>query len=138
MQTLDEMVTMLEESWNKTDEARLADYREKCPVINGRADMHAFHEYIRPLTAHERNVCFYGAYWYKEENHKAAYKFVKNLEHRVMAITGPITDWSLSSTEQSLNSYIVKGANGTAKVSQIYVGGYNIIRLHIRNLVKAM
>ena len=67
---------------------------------------------------------------------KEAQRFCENLEDRVKSITGEISGWELSETGNSLYSYLVVGEAGKAKVTQIYAGGYNIVRLHIRNLVK--
>ena len=71
-----------------------------------------------------------------EKNTKEAIKFCESLEAKVVGITGEIIEWRLDSTDKSLYSYLVVGEMGKAKVTQIYAGGYNIVRLHIRNLVK--
>ena len=71
-----------------------------------------------------------------EKNTKEAIKFCESLEAKVVDITGEIIEWSLSSTDNSLYSYLVVGEMGKAKVTQIHAGGYNIVRLHVRNLVK--
>ena len=70
------------------------------------------------------------------KNTKEAIKFCESLEAKVVDITGEIIEWRLDSTDKSLYSYLVVGETGKAKVTQIYAGGYNIVRLHIRNLVK--
>ena len=71
-----------------------------------------------------------------EKNTKEAIKFCESLEEKVVDITGEIIEWSLASTDNSLYSYLVVGEMGKAKVTQIHAGGYNIVRLHVRNLVK--
>ena len=143
-EVLRKMAESLEASWNDTDAAIHAAFNEFTEShkderfdIGWGYKVTADTKFTAALTEHERNACHYGAIWYRDENKKAAKKFVENLEARVKAITGEITDWSVSGTDNSLYSYIVKGENGTAKVSQIYAGGYNIVRLHIRNIVKA-
>ena len=142
-ETLKAMTAILEYSWNCTDGEIRKGYLEFCEAHKGeRFDIGwgykvtASEKYTHSLSEHERNACYYGERWFAEQNEKAALKFVENLEARVKAITGEITDWSVSSTEQSLSSYLVRGEKGAAKVSQIYAGGYNIVRLHIRNIVK--
>lgn len=71
-----------------------------------------------------------------EKNTNEAIKFCESLEAKVVDITGEIIEWSLAPTDKSIYSYLVVGEMGKAKVTQIYAGGYNIIRLHVRNLVK--
>ncbi len=144
-ETLTKMAAQLEESWNKTDTALKAEYEKYCDENEGKKFdigygylVSASAKFLHSRNRHERDVCIYGRSWYEEENKKAATKFVENLEARVASITGTITDWTISETSQSLSSYLVKGEKGTAKVSQIYAGGYNIVRLHIRNIVKAL
>lgn len=144
-EVLKKMAESLEASWNATDAAIHAafnqfteSHKDERFDIGWGYKVTADTKFTAALTEHERNACHYGARWYSDENKKAAFAFVSNLEKRVAAITGEVAEWAKSSTEQSLSSYIVKGAKGTAKVSQIYAGGYNIVRLHIRNIVKAM
>lgn len=71
-----------------------------------------------------------------EKNEKEAVRFCEDLEARVVDITGEIIEWELSETENSMYGYLVVGEKGKAKVLQIHAGGYNIVRLHVRNLVK--
>lgn len=63
-------------------------------------------------------------------------EFALELVERTSHIVGKITDWSdLSFTIRGLNG-VVKGTNGTAEVTTVRAGGYNIQRLHYRVLVK--
>lgn len=142
-EALEKMQAMLEASWNATDGALAAAYEDFCEEHKGeRFDIGCGYRVTAPtkfthtLSVHERSACRYGREWYEKQNAKNAKKFVESLEARVTAITGPITDWAVSETRNSLSSYLVRGEKGTAKVSQIFAGGYNIVRLHIRNLIR--
>ena len=144
-ETLKRMADMLEARWNSTDEELIKQYREFCEAHSGeRFDIGwgrkvtAHDKFTHNLTAAEQKAISYGKSWAFSQNAKQAQAFVKNLETRVKAITGEITDWQESETEQSTYSYIVIGEKGKAKVSQIYAGGYNIVRLHVRNIIKAI
>jgi len=81
-----------------------------------------------------------------EDIHKAnerdARFFILDLLNRVKDITGEVTDWSNIYLEQGntfpvLNGFVT-GKEGKAQVESILAGGYNIQRLHIRTLVKAI
>lgn len=144
-EALKKMAEMLEARWNETDaelirqyKAFMEEYKDELFDIGWGYRVTAHEKFTHGLTKSERDACNYGMNYASKQNAKAAAAFVANLEARVKKITGEITDWKESFTEQSTYSYIVKGAKGTAKVTQIYAGGYNIVRLHIRNLIKAM
>lgn len=139
-EVLERMATELEENWNRTDEALRKVCDEKFPTDEcGRAlySHKDYADFMNRLTAHERSVCHYGPSWYREENKKMARKFFWNLEERVTFLTGTILGIEKSETRNSVYSYFIRGEKGNAKVTQIYAGGYNIVRLHIRNLVRA-
>lgn len=75
-------------------------------------------------------------------NTKDARIFVLDLLNRVKAITGEVTSWAninltYGNTFPVLNGF-VEGKEGRAEVESILAGGYNIQRLHIRTLVKAI
>lgn len=77
-----------------------------------------------------------------KSNTKDARLFILDLLNRVKAITGEVTNWSdvyltYGNTFPVLNGY-VEGKEGRAEVESILAGGYNIQRLHIRTLVKAI
>ncbi len=142
-EALQKLAATLEASWNATDEELVKQYEKFCEehqgerfYIGGGYSVHAETKFLAGLSQHEAKACHWGAGWYKPENTHAAERFVDNLQARVEAVVGEITDWSLTSTEQSLYSYLVKGEKGKAKVTQIYAGGYNIVRLHIRNIIR--
>lgn len=143
-EALEKMAAMLEERWNATDAELHKQYHEfieahrneRFDVMGRKVDAYTY--FTQGFTNSERDVITYGLNYAKERNAKMAKAFVENLEARVKKITGDITGWCVSETEQSRYSYIVTGVNGKAKVSQIYAGGYNIVRLHIRNIIKAL
>lgn len=75
-------------------------------------------------------------------NTKDARLFVLDLLNRVKAITGEVTSWdgitlTYGNTFPVLNGYVT-GKEGKAEVESILAGGYNIQRLHIRTIVKAL
>lgn len=77
-----------------------------------------------------------------KSNTKDARLFILDLLNRVKAITGEVTNWSevyltYGNTFPVLNGY-VEGKEGRAEVESILAGGYNIQRLHIRTIVKAI
>lgn len=144
-ETLENMAKMLEERWNATDTELHKQYHEFMEAHNGESfdvgmgrKVSAYFYFTQGFTQSERDVISYGLNYAKKQNAKLAKAFVENLESRVKRITGEITEWHESATEQSNYSYVVKGEKGSAKVTQIYAGGYNIVRLHIRNIIKAL
>lgn len=142
-EALTKLAAHLEASWNDTDEALFNQYVEFCDAhkderfyVGGGYSVHAETKFLAGLSQHEAKACQWGAGWYKPENKRCAVKFAENLQARVESLVGEVTDWSTSSTENSLYSYLVKGSKGSVKVTQIYAGGYNIVRLHVRNIIK--
>lgn len=126
--TLESLKERLENSWNETDQKLFDGYKaaEDCRA------------YLRAncKTRHDYQVCYWGPYSFHEENAKHAKKFCEGLEAKVKDSVGEIVSWSIDGTEQSLWSYTVVGTLGKVKVSQIFAGGYNIVRLHIRNIIR--
>lgn len=143
-ETLKKMVAELETSWNETDAKLYEEYdrlldNDYMVGVGGGRKIHASTKFLAGLTVHEAAACRYRARWYESENYKAALKFVLALQAKVIAITGEITAWEKGpQSEQSLYTYNVKGVKGAAQVRQIHAGGYNIVRLHIRNIIRAM
>lgn len=143
-ETLKKMAAELETSWNETDAKLYEEYdrllnNDYTVEVGGGRRIHASTKFLAGLTAHEAAACRYGARWYEFENHKAAVKFVLALEAKVVAITGEITECEKGpQSEQSLYTYNVKGVKGAAQVRQIHAGGYNIVRLHIRNIIRSI
>ena len=65
-----------------------------------------------------------------------------DLYNRVYSITGPVTNWSNITLQQSVQgpvlNGIVQGELGKVRIESILAGGYNIQKLHIRVLVKSI
>lgn len=75
------------------------------------------------------------------KNVKFAEKLVLDLYERVSHITGTITKWnyinlSIDNTGNPVLTGYVVGENGSAEITSILAGGFNVQRLHIRILVK--
>jgi len=142
---LEQFKQTLIQSWNTTDKARLDDYKKYCEEHKGekfddrwskyKVDAGTHYERTHDLTKHEIFMIAYGFAWAKEENEKAAERFVKTLEERIKGVVGEIQSITTYSTENG-GGWQVIGTTGKANVIQIYAGGYNIQRLHIRNLIK--
>lgn len=75
---------------------------------------------------------------FRKENEKSAEAWLLDLYNRVYAITGEITDCAgIRWGGKCLDGYVV-GKKGKASVETIGAGGYNIVRFHLRTLVKPM
>ena len=143
---LEQFKQTLIESWNATDKALLNDFREwekqhkneKFDIGVG-YDIGCQYYYIHKhgLTKEEAQIILYGWYGVEERNEKAAEKFVKHLEERITAITGEIKEISEYFSENG-NGWKVHGEKGNAIALKIVAGGYNIVRLHVRFLIKAV
>ena len=77
-----------------------------------------------------------------QQNVEAAKVLVLDLYNRVYNITGPVTNWSNITLQQSVQgpvlNGIVQGKLGKVRIESILAGGYNIQKLHIRVLVKSI
>ena len=76
-------------------------------------------------------------------NEKEAKALIIDLYNRVKEITGEVESWEDVHATQGAQGMVVlngtvKGKEGVAQVESILAGGYNIQRLHIRVLVKAL
>ena len=62
--------------------------------------------------------------------------FLFRINNRVYNITGPVTNWSNITLQQSVQgpvlNGIVQGELGKVRIESILAGGYNIQKLHIR------
>ncbi len=143
-QVLEQFKNKLAESWNTTDKALLNEFLEwKKGHKDERFDIGYGYKvspeqyYIHQfgLSNHEREIILYGWYGVEEKNMKAAEKFVKNLEEKITAVTGEIKEITEYFTKNGKGWQVI-GATGKANVIQIAAGGYNVQRLHIRNLIK--
>lgn len=74
---------------------------------------------------------------FRKIEEREADAWLLNLYQRVMEITGPVTDCSRIRRGGKCLDGIVIGENGTAEVTTIDAGGYNIQRYHLRTLVKS-
>ena len=144
-EVLAKLTRQLEDSWNKTDALLVDAYDKYCQEHKGetfnlgwRYKVSAETKFLAGKSRHEQQACQYGRSWYMEENHKMARRFAENLESRLVAVIGQVHSIEKDSTEQSIYSYTAVGANGRAKISQIFAGGYNIVRLHIRNIIRKL
>lgn len=73
---------------------------------------------------------------FRKMEEREAEAWLLDLYNRVYAITGKITDASgIRWGGKCLDGYVV-GENGKAVVETIGAGGYNIVRYHLRTLVK--
>lgn len=143
---LEQFKLTLYESWNKTDKALWDDFNnwhqahmtERFDIGYGYdVSPHQYYIFHRQLTKEQSEIILYGLYGVYERNMKAAEKFVKHLEERITAITGEIKEISEYFSENG-KGWKVHGEKANAIVLQIYAGGYNIVRLHVRFLIKAV
>ena len=78
----------------------------------------------------------------KARNERDGKNLILDLLKRVTKITGPVMDWSgLHLTQGNMGlvlNGLVIGEDGKARVESILAGGYNIQKLHVRVLVKAV
>lgn len=74
----------------------------------------------------------------RKDNERSAEIWLLDFYNRVYAITGEITDCAgIHWGGKCLDGYVV-GKSGKASVETIEAGGYNIVRWHLRTLVKEM
>ena len=143
-QVLEQFKNKLAESWNATDKKLHAECRAfyeehknekfESKYYNFKIDAQSYFIEKHCSTKHEREVCL-SLYGVEEKNMKDAEKFVENLEQKITAITGEIKEIINYDSEQG-TGWKINGEKANAIVLQIYAGGYNIVRLHIRNLIK--
>lgn len=121
--------------WDEDDKHRREFYRSEYKRLEYKEFIKKYHHsgyeyrYITDDQIHDSNV-------------KDARLFILDLLNRVKDITGEVTDWSgihltYGNTFPVLNGLVI-GKEGKAEVESILAGGYNIQRLHIRTLVKAI
>lgn len=134
-QAMKDCESMLIEEWDEGDKRLRAYYKEQYKELGYREFTKKFnHSNYDFISITDEQI--------HNSNVKAARNFVLDLLNRVKEVTGEVTDWAgvrleAGNTFPVLNG-IVKGKEGTAEVESIYAGGYNIQRLHIRTLVKAI
>ena len=134
-QAMKDLEEMLIARWDEGDKKRREFYHREYKVLGYtefiKKHHHSAYEYMYTTDEqiHDSNV-------------KDARFFILDLLNRVKDITGEVTDWSGIYLEQGnhfpvLNGIVI-GKEGKAEVESILAGGYNIQRLHIRTLVKAI
>jgi len=135
-QAMKDCEAMLIEEWDDSDKRRREFYKEQEKELG-------YREFIKEYKASGYQFIFATDEQIHNNNVKDARAFVLDLLNRVKEITGEVTDWSgvrLTVGNQGfpvLNGNVI-GKEGTAEVESIYAGGYNIQKLHIRTLVKAI
>lgn len=134
-QAMKDCEKMLVDRWDEADKKRRAFLQKEYKKLGYEAFIKKHHysgyeyRYIEDEAIHSANE-------------KDARYFILDLLNRVKDITGEVTDWSHIYLEQGntfpvLNGFVT-GKEGKAEVESILAGGYNIQRLHIRTLVKAI
>ena len=143
-EALEKFRQQLIDNWNHHDEALRNDFLKFEADHEGQTftygsihpSVSQYYAYINHLNKHDTYVMYYGVTpTSKAENEKEATKYVMNLKERVEKITGEILDIQKKLTENG-DGWYVKGLKGNAEVLNIFAGGYNIVKLHVRSLVK--
>ena len=131
-----EAKSYLIENWVESDireRERIKEIRKK---YEEREDRNAWREYRDIISySHEESYRHTDEEFRKIEEREAE-AWLLDLYNRVYAITGKITDASGIRWGGKCLDGIVKGEAGTAIVETIGAGGYNIVRYHLRTLVK--
>lgn len=143
-EVLEQFKQMLITKWNENDTEIHNQYlkfheehrNERFDWGSRRVSDSEYFSLSHDLSRHEVQAMYYGLdNQVRKENEKAAQRFVENLEKRIEKITGEIQSISYYTTDRG-TGWMVRGENGNAEVLTIEAGGYNIQRLHVRNLVK--
>lgn len=134
-QAMKDLEARLIEEWDSNDKERREFLKGKYKELGYDAFMKRYH-YAGYTHMHTADEDFHKA------NVKDARFFILDLLNRVKEVTGEVTDWSSIYLENGntfpvLNGIVI-GKEGQAEVESILAGGYNIQRLHIRTLVKAL
>ena len=143
-QVLEQFKQMLIDRWNECDAQIHEQYVKFNETHKGerfdwgsyKVSASTYFAFSHSFSKHETEAMYYGlSKTVREENEKAAQRYVENLERRIQGITGEIKVISYYTTDRG-TGWMVTGEQGRAEVLAIEAGGYNIQRLHIRNLVK--
>jgi len=133
-QALKEYEQYLVKMWDEWDMERLNRLKEEYEKLR-------YREFMNKYSLADYNLVVYST---KESIHKDNVKnanaSVFNLWQRVKDTVGDVVDYNLhtangNSMEGMAINGIVKGTKGTAEVTTIGAGGYNIQRYHFRVLV---
>ena len=143
-EALENFRQQLIDNWNRHDEELRNDFlkfekdheEQRFELFGRKVSVGGYYSFINHLNKHDTYVMYYGATpTSKAENEKEATKYVMNLQERVEKITGEILDIQKKPTENG-DGWYVRGLKGNAEVLNIFAGGYNIVKLHVRSLVK--
>lgn len=134
-QAMKDLEARLVEEWDNSDKERRTFLIKKHKEL-GYTDFIKKYHYAGWEHMHTDDETFH------KRNERDARFFILDLLNRVKDITGEVTDWSGIYLEQGnifpvLNGIVI-GKEGQAEVESILAGGYNIQKLHIRTLVKAI
>jgi len=136
--------------WDRFDEFKKEKIREQYReaeklVTNGNSKWDEFRQAEREIQNKWGSGWYNFMYLTSEEIHKSNVKdadsLVLNMIDRVIEKTGTITDTQYLNLDRDNSGYTIIngkiiGESGTATITSIGAGGYNIQRYHIRVLVK--
>lgn len=126
----------LVERWNEWNKNRKATLIEKYKELG-------YKEFIKEYSYNDYDFMKVDDKKLEATNEKEAKALIIDLYNRVKEITGEVESWEDVYATQGAQGMVVlngtvKGKEGVAQVESILAGGYNIQRLHIRVLVKAL
>lgn len=126
----------LVERWNEWNKNRKATLIEKYKELG-------YKSFIKEYSYNDYDFMKVDDKKLEATNEKEAKALIIDLYNRVKEITGEVESWEDVHATQGAQGMVVlngtvKGKEGVAQVESILAGGYNIQRLHIRVLVKAL
>lgn len=126
----------LVERWNEWNKNRKATLIEKYKELG-------YKSFIKEYSYNDYDFMKIDDKKLEATNEKEAKALIIDLYNRVKVITGEVESWEDVHATQGAQGMVVlngtvKGKEGVAQVESILAGGYNIQRLHIRVLVKAL
>ena len=126
----------LVERWNEWSKNRKATLLEKYKELG-------YKSFIKEYSYNDYDFMKIDDKKLEATNEKEAKALIIDLYNRVKEITGEVESWEDVHATQGAQGMVVlngtvRGKEGVAQVESILAGGYNIQRLHIRVLVKAL
>lgn len=126
----------LVERWNEWNKNRKATLIEKYKELG-------YKSFIKEYSYNDYDFMKIDDKKLEATNEKEAKALIIDIYNRVKVITGEVESWEDVHATQGAQGMVVlngtvKGKEGVAQVESILAGGYNIQRLHIRVLVKAL
>lgn len=126
----------LVERWNEWNKNRKATLIEKYKELG-------YKSFIKEYSYNDYDFMKIDDKKLEATNEKEAKALIIDLYNRVKEITGEVESWEDIHATQGAQGMVVlngtvRGKEGVAQVESILAGGYNIQRLHIRVLVKAL